>query len=89
MSDATSEICRETPELWSGTYIHTYRQTKWHGFFSAYAIISFAFRARNNTLYTVPTRSLETHKRSLCKKPIFAAFPKIRFLMEALNFFFK
>jgi hypothetical protein len=43
-------MCRKTPELWSVTYIHTNRQTKWHGFFfSAYAIISFALRARNYT----------------------------------------
>jgi hypothetical protein len=40
-----SEICRKTPELWSGTYIHTDKVT-WL-FFSAYAIISFALRARN------------------------------------------
>ncbi len=40
-----SEICRETPELWSVTYIQTHKVT-WL-FFSAYAIISFALRARN------------------------------------------
>jgi len=35
-------------ERYIHTYIHTYIQTKWHGFFfSAYAIISFALRARN------------------------------------------
>jgi hypothetical protein len=38
---------------------------------------------------TVPTRSLETRERSLCKKPIFAAFPKIRFFTESIEIFFK
>jgi hypothetical protein len=35
----------------------------------------------------LPTRSLETRERSLCKKPIFAAFPKIGFLTAVLKFF--
>jgi hypothetical protein len=34
---------------------------------------------------TVPTKSLETRERSLCKKQIFAAFPKIGFLTEGIK----
>jgi hypothetical protein len=40
-------------------------------------------------IFTVPTRSLETRERSLCKKPIFAAFPKIRFFTESIEIFFE
>jgi hypothetical protein len=32
---------------------------------------------------------LETRERSLCKKPIFAAFPKIGFLTEGIEIFFE
>ena len=43
-----SKICRKMLELWSVTYIHTNKDI---GFFSAYAIISYALRARNKKKY--------------------------------------
>jgi hypothetical protein len=38
-------------------------------------------------LYTVATESLGTRERTLCKKAIFAAFPKIEFLTGDIEFF--
>jgi hypothetical protein len=40
-------------------------------------------------LYTVATESLGTRERTLCKKAIFAAFPKIEFLTGDIEFFFR
>jgi hypothetical protein len=45
-----SKIWRKLLELWSVTHIQTHRQSDM-GFFSAYAIISFGLRARNNLHY--------------------------------------
>jgi len=44
---------------------------------------------RQVSTHTVPTKSLETPERSLSKKLIFEAFPKIQFLTGDNHIFFR